>query len=400
MYVLTRYVVWEVLKYFLATLVAITLVVTPVMGVSEGLKHGFPPMVILSIMPYMLPEMLGITIPVAMLFAVCSVFGRMTGSNEVVALKSLGISPMAMVWPALVLAAFLSLATVWMYEIAATWCKPSVLRVGAESIEQIIYGMLQKSRSFDCDQFFIAVKRVENPAKPGEKPRLIQPTITIKGDQKVTISADEARLDTDLQAYVVHAKCFRGNVDVEGKIKYSFPGWEQQSLQIPPPAPPRYHRDWIAMRAIPDLIAELQAQGDAIRATLRPLEKFREACKQLGVPESPDDAAKIAAKIDEIAENRFLIDRLRTEPYRRWANGFTCLCFALIGIPVAMLWRHADALTNFFVCFLPILAIYYPLLMFADGQTTSGRLWPIAFWMANAVLVVPAIALLRWIVRH
>ena len=40
MYILTRYVVWEVLKYFLATLVALTLVVTPVMGVKEGLNQG------------------------------------------------------------------------------------------------------------------------------------------------------------------------------------------------------------------------------------------------------------------------------------------------------------------------------------------------------------------------
>ena len=94
------------------------------------------------------------------------------------------------------------------------------------------------------------------------------------------------------------------------------------------------------------------------------------------------------------------IYRLRTESYRRWSNGFTCLCFTLIGIPVAMLWRHADGLTNFFVCFLPILAAYYPLLMLGEHLTTSGMLPPIAFWMGNVVLAVPAIALLRWNNRH
>jgi len=73
----------------------------------------------------MLPEMLGITLPVAMLYAVSSAFGRMTGTNEIVALKSLGISPMVVVWPVLVLTGFLSLGTVWMYEIAATWCRPA-----------------------------------------------------------------------------------------------------------------------------------------------------------------------------------------------------------------------------------------------------------------------------------
>src|SRR3990172_1582950 len=111
MYILTRYVIWEVLKFFLAALLALTLMITLGMGVKEGFSRGLPAMVMLRTMPLMLPEVLGITIPVAMLFSVSSVFGRMTGANEVVALKSLGISPMAVVWPALVLAAFLSLGT-------------------------------------------------------------------------------------------------------------------------------------------------------------------------------------------------------------------------------------------------------------------------------------------------
>ena len=91
------------------------------MGFSEGSKMGLPTLVMLRTMPFMMPEMLGITIPVAMLYAVSSVFGRMTGANEIVAIKSLGINPMVVVWPVVVLAGFLSLGTVWMYEIAATW---------------------------------------------------------------------------------------------------------------------------------------------------------------------------------------------------------------------------------------------------------------------------------------
>ena len=137
MYILTRYVIWEVLKYFLVAVVALTLIVTPVMAIKEGLSRGCPAAVMLRIMPFMLPEMLGITIPASMLFSVCSVFGRMTGANEVVALKSLGISPMAIVWPAIVLASFMSLGTVWMYEIAATWCKPKGKQILLESIEEI-----------------------------------------------------------------------------------------------------------------------------------------------------------------------------------------------------------------------------------------------------------------------
>ena len=166
----------------------------------------------------------------------------------------------------------------------------------------------------------------------------------------------------------------------------SFPGQEKYSVPIIIPPLPPYHRDWVAMGAIPDKIAELQTG-------LRGLEQYREAQKALGEPESKEDANKID-------EYRFLIFRLKTEPFRRWSNGFTCLCFALIGTPVAMLWRHTDVLTNFFVCFLPILAVYYPLLMLGEDLSTSGVLPPISFWIGNVILVIPAVALLRWIVRH
>ena len=81
MYILTRYVVWEVLKLFLAALVGLTLILTLTVGMKEA-SAGAPASVMLYAMPFMLPEILGITIPVSMLFSVCSVFGRMTGPTR------------------------------------------------------------------------------------------------------------------------------------------------------------------------------------------------------------------------------------------------------------------------------------------------------------------------------
>jgi lipopolysaccharide export system permease protein len=148
------------------------------------------------------------------------------------------------------------------------------------------------------------------------------------------------------------------------------------------------------------LIADLRAEIERTEAEVAQLEKLRDARRALDSPDTAKDDAEIAAKKKRIGDYRTWMRRLRTEPYRRWSNGFSCLCFALLGAPVAMLWRHADVLTNFFVCFLPILMVYYPLLMFSDDLTTSGILPPICFWMGNVVLVVPAVLLLRRIIRH
>jgi len=385
MFILTRYVVWDTLKYFLAALIVLTLIITLGIGVQKGLQAGLPPLIMLETMPFMLPEMLGISIPVAMLFAVSTVFGRMTALNEIIALKSLGISPMVVVWPALVLAALLSLGTVWMYEIAALWCRPAVKWIVCESIEQIAYSALKKNGSYtsDDDQLTVIVQAVE-----GRK--LIRPIIIIRdasGNVKARFEAAEAELRSDWSQKppILEILCTDTKIDWGG-VKWTDRGTMRYPLPMAPPPVQRYHRDWVAMRDIPRLIGELEAG-------IRGIEQYREANKALGVAESPDDDAKIAY-------DRFQIARLRTEMHRRWSNGFTCLCFAMIGVPVAMLRRHADILANFFTCFLPILAVYYPVWMFGEHISTTGKAWPVSFWMANALLALAAVVLLRRIVRH
>ena len=380
MYILTRYVVWEAIKFFAAALILLTVLVTLPMGLKIQRELGLPPMVLVRTIPLLMPEMLGITIPVAMLFAVSSVFGRMNGSNEIVALKSAGISPMAVVWPVLVLAGFFSLATVWMHELAATWGRPGVKHLACESIEEIVYGVLQKTRSFSDDQFSIAVEGVE-----GHK--LIHPRITIKGPPKITLTAAEAELYTDAINHALKIVCRKGEVEVGGQTRMTFPDKQTYSVPIPEPDLELNHRDYVAMSAIPERIASLRKMRDQD-------EIWRDREKTLGLPD--DD---LAAYNNRIAACDEAIFRLRAEPFRRWSNGFACLCFALVGTPVAMLRRHADVLTNFFMCFLPILAIYYPLLMFGDKVSTTGAP-PVCFWICNVALAVPAVALLRWIIRH
>jgi lipopolysaccharide export system permease protein len=386
MYILTRYVVLEVLKFFLLTLIGLTLIVTVVMGVQQGLQQGFPPLVIFHVMPYMLPEMLVITFPVSLLLAVSIVYGRMTGTNEVVALKSLGINPMVIVWPVIVFAFILSLGTIWMQEIAATWCRPNYKRIGAESVEEIAYGMLRANHSCMLPQFSITVKNVEDD-------KLIQPTITIHdvgSNSTTTVSAAEAELHTNKQRQELDIRCRNVDVNINDKLKYNDPGeWSYSVPIIKPGRNPgilEHHRDWVAMYEIPDHIATLKAQ-------VTPLEQKREDLQAAGQTLPANDS-------DRLADLWRLIYRLQTEPYRRLSNGFTCLCFVLIGIPVAMLWRHADILTNFFVCFVPILAIYYPLLMLSESLSTSGKLWPVSFWISNTVFIVSGIFLLRRIVQH
>ncbi|MGW8257241.1 MAG: LptF/LptG family permease, partial [Thermoguttaceae bacterium] len=233
-------------------------------------------------------------------------------------------------------------------------------------------------------QFDITVKRVE-----GKK--LIQPTITIPQNgtnPATTLRSAEGELHFDGKAQGVYIICRDVNADVEGKLRINRPGKMSyfEPIARPEGQAAQHHRDWVAMRAIPEHIAELKAE-------FLPLERERLALKAQGrtLPE---------AEATRLADLKFKINRLRTEPFCRLSNGFTCLCFVLVGVPVAMFWRHSDVLTNFFVCFAPILSIYYPLLMLGEDLSTSGKLPPISFWMGNTLFLAAGILLIRRIVRH
>jgi lipopolysaccharide export system permease protein len=333
--------------------------------------------------------MLVITIPVSLLLAVCVVYGRMTGNNEVVALKSLGINPWEMILPVLVIAFFFSLCTIYLQETAATWCRPHQLRVAATSLEDIVYGVLQKSRSYASKDFDISVMRVE-----GRK--LLQPTITVhtrNHTQTVTIRAAEAELRIAPNLAGMIFTCRDAEMDIDGKISVSQKDEFVYTIPLPPPIRPEYHRDWVAMWEISDLKAE-------IKSRLAKFEHERQELLAQHEPLSKETQAAIKARQADINYYKPLLYRLETEPYRRVSNGFTCLCFTLIGAPVAMLWRHADILTNFFVCFLPILAVYYPLLMFGEDLSTSGKLPPVFFWTANVSMLIPAYFLMRQVIQH
>ncbi|MEX2561148.1 MAG: LptF/LptG family permease, partial [Pirellulales bacterium] len=169
MRLLTRYVVWELLKVFSITLAGMTVLMLVFGMYKEAKDQGVGPAQLIRLIPYLLPEMMRFTLPATSLFAVSNVYGRMSGSNEVLAIKSLGISPMAVVWPGLVLAFLLSLGTIWLNELALTWGQKGAQRVVLEAVEEIVYGALRTQQSYSAKNIEIIVKAVEGP-------RLIQPT--------------------------------------------------------------------------------------------------------------------------------------------------------------------------------------------------------------------------------
>ena len=393
MTILSRYVFAELLKIFLLSLFALTAVMLLIGMVREGSDHGLTFAQIAQLFPFVLPDALRCTVPATILFAVVVVYGRMSGMNEIVALKAMGISPMVVLWPAFILAFLLSLATAWLNDVAVSWGRAGIQSLVIESLEDIAYSMLRTEKAFNQKQFSILVKRVE-----GRK--LIQPTITIQQSGEsapITLTAAEAEIHSDTDKMELTFVCRNGECRLGPDAGYSFIDEERFPFPLGEAAGGgSVMPSGMALRIIPDEIAKQEAKIDLFD---------RDRAAKAAFQMITGDMAGLTSeewRTNESLENAYAehLSRLETEPHRRWSGGFACLCFALVGAPVAIWRRNADYMTSFGACFLPILALYYPLLMMSVSQAKHGTLPGSSVWLGNIVVTIVGLAVLRHVLRY
>jgi lipopolysaccharide export system permease protein len=394
MKILTRYVLVEFIKVFAVALAGMTLFMILVGVMREAYSQGLGLKQVALLMPYVLPEALRFAVPGTILFAACSVYGRLAAANEVVAIKSLGISPMVLFWPACTLAVAVSIATVWLNDVAVSWGRSGMRRVVIQSVEEVAYAKLAQQRSFATKNFAINVKAIE-----GRK--LIRPTFTFQprspDDPGFTVTAEVAELRSDFTTDTLTV-VFKEAEWERGTVRGRLPAFEHE---LPLSEATRKggaggSPSDLPMNAIPLDIA--QQEENIVRWNR---EMAAEAAVQMITGDflglNQVSWQPLVRRVGE-AENR--IARLHMEPHRRWANGFSCLCFVMVGAPLAVIRRNSDFLASFFVCFLPILVLYYPLLIFSVERAKSGGIPAFSVWLGNAIMVACGCWLMRRVLRY
>jgi len=383
----------ELIKVFAVTVTTLTLMMMLVVVVKEAIDQGLGLFHIARMLPYVLPNALVFALPGSTLFAASVVYGRMSGSNEIVAVKSLGISPMHMLWPAYMLAFLLSLGCVWLNDLAVSWGFNNMQRIVIEAIDDIAYGMLEQNKSFDSKRFSIHVRRVEGR-------QLIKPTLSFAGANNaptVTITAQTAELRCDTERNILVTICRNGIMHTPGQTTFRFDVIERE---IPlhdasGKSDMRDHPAHVALRNVGEVVERRTANIARIRqemAAQATLAMLTGDLAELNTPYWKNVRAALESEQSQLA-------RILTEPPRRWANGFSCLCFVLIGAPMAIRLRNADVFTSFFACFLPILIVYYPLLIYGVDKAKDGDLPSYCVWLGNGILALWGLYLTRRVVR-
>jgi lipopolysaccharide export system permease protein len=392
---ITRQIVRELLGWLAVVLALLTLVLLLVVVAGEASRMNLGLRPTLRLLPFVLPTALAYAAPCAMLFAVCLVYGRMSADNEIVALKALGVRPLVVCWPAWWLAAGLSLVGVWLTDLAFSWGQRGVQRVVVQSIEEIVYGMLRTQRSYANARFSIIVKEVQDR-------RLIRPTMNFQASGElpaIRIAAAEAELRSDLSRNVMTLILTDCEIEMAPSVRSVVPGRTVQEYPLTFFAAKEVREGNPTHLPLRQIGNEIPLQRQRIVALQKSL-AAETALALLGGELDQLGEAAWAPRHKQLADAWGRLFRLQTEPWRRSANGFSTLCFVLVGLPLAILLRKSDFVTTFGYVFLPILVAYYPLLIGCVDRAKAGAMPPYVVWLPNLLLALAGVWLMRRVVRY
>jgi lipopolysaccharide export system permease protein len=392
---ITRYITAELIGWLAVVLVGLTGVLVLMVVVVEATRMNLGVGPTLRLLPFSMPMAIAYAAPCAMLFTVCFIYGRMSADNEVIATKALGISPTVLLWPSWMLAFGVSLVGVWLTDLAFSWGAVGAQRVVIQSVEEIAYGMLRTHRSYANQRFSIIVKDVE-----GRK--LIRPIMNFQASADmpaVRISAADAELKADLSRNVMVLTLTDCEIEMSPNIYSYIPGREEREFPLDFFSTKNVREGSPTNLPLRHITTEIPAQIKRIEE----LEKSLAAQSALALVTGDLqhlNEAEWKPKRKQLANERSRLFKLKTEPWRRWANGFSTLAFVMIGAPLAILLKRADVMTRFGYSFLPILLSYYPLLMGCCDRAKAGSMPPYVVWIPNVLLGTVGVWLLKKVVRY
>ena len=389
---ITRYVITEFLMVFAISVTVMTLLMVLIFLIQDGLRENLTLSTIAELIPYTIPTALSFAIPGTCLFATCIVYGRLSATNEMIAIKAQGIPPSRLIFPGLVLAFLLSLCTLYLNDVSVSWGRAGIYKVVVNASAKTIYSVLGATGSFSKEKFKIVVDDIDGQD-------LIRPVFEFwQDDTRTQIQAERAQLRVDKTDSKLVLGVENARIQIGEDATFTSPSEEirlalgnvtkrEGTGRSPSNLPLRVMsaelgrqkihlvsmQKQLAMNAAFDL-----AGGNLLELTSR---KWRQ-------------------KHVDLETETYRKFRLMSEPWRRWANGFSCLCFMIVGAPLAIRMRKSDYWTIFGVCFIPILLAYYPLLMFGVGQAKSGSMPPYIVWLGNVVMIFVGLYLIRDIENH
>ena len=205
-FILHRYIFRELLKIFLLTTLALTLILSLGSVLRPVQEYGIGPKQVFHILGYFIPITLTFVLPIAALFATALVYGRFASDNEFDACKASGISVSMVVYPGLFLAIIVAIANLTMsFHVVPEYVSRAEKAVSADA-KQILFRNIQRSGYYSLPggQFKISADSVDAPSGTLNGVIVVEnPEGSGRGKKITTAESAKIRFGTDKNANIV-----------------------------------------------------------------------------------------------------------------------------------------------------------------------------------------------------
>ncbi len=360
--ILDRYMIKEVGPPFALAVGVLTffLVIDRVYQLTDlVITKSVPFHLVLGLLIFMLPGVLALTVPMALLVAVLLAGGRLAGDLEVAALKASGVSPLRIFAPLLGLAVVVSAA------VAAL----TLLLAPAAS------GAFQ-------NQLF---RILQTKATTGIKERTFSASFNQMVMYVDDISASQLALRGLLVSDERDPKLSRIIVAREGRL-FS----DAKTRRV-------------IMRFIDGTISETDA-GDARRFRITgftlydlnlPLDNPQRAAERIEKPEKEMSLRALHESIADLKRQGQIVTPLQVELHKRFSLPVAALVFVLVSFPLGIR-THRGGRTLALGSSLAIVVAYYVMHTFLENMALRGSMpVGVAMWLPNAIFGVAGLVLLQ-----
>ena len=323
-------------------------------------NHDVPAEYLFTFIAYVLPFSLIFTIPWGLLTAILLVFGRLSADNELIALRSNGVSISRVCVPLL----FIALAATAI----CLWLNVKVAPAAQERLRSTIFDLATRNPMalFGSDQVIdeFPGRKIYVGKKQGRK---LENIIVFEMDEK------------GMPMKVTFAKTGKLEADLANKriLMHLYHARYQQRDEANP---------W-DLRNIRDGINMAEGTLPISLADLYDREKKQPSRSALSI-EQLVDQLKTGDRHEQSAS--------RTEINKRFSFPFSCLAFALIGVPLGVTAHRRETSIGFLMS-LVVAIVYFLFIIIADTLRANPRLHPeLLVWLPNILFL----ALGAWLFRR
>ncbi|MEK7309357.1 MAG: LptF/LptG family permease [Planctomycetota bacterium] len=376
--IIQRYVIraWLInLLIVTTTLLAVILLIVPFFQFQKytALDAEF----VFKVLPYFVPISLVYIIPLAVLLASLFVFGRLSEDNELLAMKSSGISLGRITRPILYLTVLLSIGVILINTHLIPYCHAQTRQLTISVFEKRLFSDSRGADEIKLPDGKITYVNYNNGIfehvrllKFGQKREdLVEELSARQG--KFEIDKDNARLSLDLNKVYITRWETSPNARSVGR-ESAAPGKE---------------------RTTPHLV-----KSDRLI--------YKMDVSTLFAPSRRNLASLTNRELNEMLiqykDNPTKTRQVLFSKYQRYAGGLTPLIFALIGIPIGVLIRKGSKVAGIGISMLIVFVGYYPLTMFSNLLGVKKTVIPVmaSVWLGNIIIGLAALALVYYIIKN